>query len=177
MQYIQELELDVSCENVYRFVNAKQGDSATRFIKATIVADGVKLALDSTMSANLRCLKPDGRSVYNPAVINDDGTVLTELTQQALAMPGLVKADIEITGSDGGIISTVTFIIQVSAAPLGNNVASSNEFLTLNALIAKCEKVLSGSGGSIAATGDGDAVVITTSLSVRAEGDAIVLGG
>lgn len=143
MNYTQEIILDTALCPVYGCtVSAKQGDSGARFIRATILSGGASLALPEGTTARLRALKPDGCSVDDPAVVNDDGTVTAELTAQILAVPGRVRADIVLTALDGDTLSTATFLILVEAAPQGSGIASTNEFLTLQALIREGEELL-----------------------------------
>ena len=144
MQYTQEIRLDVSGECLYRYVQAKQGDQATRFIQARLYAGGAEINLPSGATAEFRCLKPDGKSVLNLATINEDGSVTAELTEQVLAVPGQVQADISIKGADGERLSTASFIIQVDAAPVGKNIVSSNEFLELLNTIDRSEELIGG---------------------------------
>lgn len=130
-QYVQPLSLDVAGKDLYRYVYAKQGDTASRFVKVTMLANGVKITPESGTTAKIRALKPDGTGVYNAATINNDGTITAELTAQMLAVKGDVRADIMLVGDNNEILSTVTFYIQVEEAPAGKVITSSNEFLEL----------------------------------------------
>lgn len=129
--FTQSLSLDVAGRNKYKYLYAKQGDTGSRFVKVTMLANGVQITPESGATAKIRALKPDGTGVYNPATINKDGTVTAELTSQMLAVKGDVKTDIMLVGKNNEILSTVTFYVQVEEAPAGTVVASSNEFLEL----------------------------------------------
>lgn len=129
--FTQSLSLDVAGRNKYKYLYAKQGDTGSRFVKVTMLANGVQITPESGATAKIRALKPDGTGVYNPATINKDGTVTAELTSQMLAVKGDVKTDIMLVGKSNEILSTVTFYVQVEEAPAGTVVASSNEFLEL----------------------------------------------
>lgn len=132
MQITQNIALDLNRVGVYScaLVEAKQGDNASRFVCVALTVDGVKYT-PSGVTAKFRCVKPDGCSCYDPAAINADGTITVELTEQVLAAPGWVDADICLCGDDGDILSTASFKIHVEPAPLGKNVTSTNEFLAL----------------------------------------------
>lgn len=136
MNYTQEITLDVEPGSASCCpVNAKQGDGGTRFVRVTLLCGGVPLELPAGVTARFRCRKPDGHSVDDPATVNADGTVTAELTEQVLAVPGNVLADIVLKDAAGDTLSTATFLLLVDKAPQGNGIASSNEFLTLQAII------------------------------------------
>lgn len=144
MNYTQSIELDLSC-GAPPVIQAKQGDDGARIVKITLLSNGVAYAPPAGATARFRALKPDGYSVDNPAALSA-GVVTVELTAQTLAVPGTVKADVVLTDSDGDILSTGTFHIIVEPAPVGKNIASSNEFITLQELIKKAEGLESGAG-------------------------------
>lgn len=123
-------------------VNAKQGDEKSRFIRVALKDKGEVYVPPQGAGAHFRCVKPDGRSCFNPAVINEDGTVTVELTAQVLAVPGLVWADLSFVGEEEQVLSTANFAIHVAGIPQGQDVPSSNEFLTLVGMVARGEAVI-----------------------------------
>ena len=127
----QNISLDVTAKTTPIYVYAKQYDNMSRYVCVTLTKNGVKVKVDTGLSAMVRARKPDGTSVANPATINSDGTVTAELTDQMLACEGLTKADISIYSGES-VLSTASFMIDVDGAPLSpNKVTSSNEFLEL----------------------------------------------
>ncbi len=142
MTYTQEIVLDVSCLARYKYIHAKQDDNATRFLKVTLMENGEQLMPASGDTAYFRAIKPDRTGIYNPATINQDGTITVELTQQTLAVKGIVAADVMLMNGDA-ILGSGTFFIQVEACPLGDaSVESSNEFIVLQDLIANVEEII-----------------------------------
>ncbi len=141
-----ELNLDIELEKESQSVHAKQGDSQSRYVKVTLEKDGKPWKPKEGATAVFRALKPDGKSIFNPASIAKDGTVTVELTEQTLAVPGPVYADICITesGETGDRISTVTFSIDVERAPLGSRIESESEIQALIEMVKQ--------GGQIIAT-------------------------
>lgn len=137
LQYIQPITLDVAGGNVYKYVYAKQGDSGSRYVCATILANGKAIDISDDLTAEFRAVKRDGKSVINPATINNDGTITVELTQQTLAVEGTVDADIIIKNSSGDVLSTASFKILVEKAPVGEQIDSANEILGAEELIAE----------------------------------------
>lgn len=150
MQYTQELTLDVARQYTYSYIQAKQGDDASRYVKITVTANGVTQAVPTTATATFRALKPDGKSIYNSATINSDGTVTVELTEQTLAVPGRVMADVSITDS-GTVLSVVSFCIDCLPAPLGENIDSETELLVLTAALEKTDAALEAEAARVTA--------------------------
>lgn len=142
MQYVQSIELDVANCHLYKYIYAKQGDSKSRYVKATILINGEKVTISRDMKAVFRAVKPDGNAIYNPAIVNEDGTVMVELTQQTLAVEGTVDADILITSADEEELSTVPFKIEVERSPNGDEFDSDNEFLKLIKMVRRGEEVI-----------------------------------
>lgn len=131
MQYVQEISLDVAGKLRYKYIDAKQGDNASRYLKITLLANGKKITPEVGETAIFRCLKPDGHSCLNDGTINRDGTVTVELTSQVLACKGTTKADVSLMKGDT-VLSTVTFFIQVEEAAFSADItSSSDEFLLL----------------------------------------------
>lgn len=83
-------------------INAKQLDTAARYVNVTCTDYGKKAALNpDTMSAFVRYKKSDGHKVFNDAFIQSDGTVQFELTQQMLASEGKQDVDLLIVATPG----------------------------------------------------------------------------
>lgn len=83
-------------------INAKQLDTAARYVNVTCTDYGKKAVLDpDTMSAFVRYKKSDGHKVFNDAFIQSDGTVQFELTQQMLASEGKQDVDLLIVATPG----------------------------------------------------------------------------
>lgn len=133
-QYTKSIVLDVNAVNKHQYIDAKQLDDNSRFLKVTLLANGEPVAIETGTTAMFRAVKPDKRSVCYEAQINGDGTVTVELSQQALACKGVVEADVSLVGSDGAVLSTASFFLQVQGAPLGNNIASESEILIFQQL-------------------------------------------
>lgn len=113
-----------------QYVYAKQGDNESRYVRVALTDNGADY-IPTGVQANFRARKPDGTMIYNPAVINADGTVTLELTGQTLAAAGTVLADVCLCGDDGEVLSCASFAISVDVQPYGEEVESSNEWQTL----------------------------------------------
>lgn len=131
MKCEQVLHLDVTNVNTYQYVYAKQGDKNSRVLKVLLFNQGTRVLPAVTDQITLRCIKPDQKSCIITGSVDDTGIISVELTDQCLAVPGSVRADITVQSGES-VISSVTFFIQVSPIPLNSNQATStNEFLSL----------------------------------------------
>lgn len=130
MEYRQNIVIDVFERPSYQYVYAKQADNIARVLNITLTAHGRPISFEDGVTAYFRALKPDGKSVMNFATVNSDGSVTVALSDQTLAVPGEVKADISLINGDA-IISTASFAIQVERVPVGKETVSTNEFLVL----------------------------------------------
>lgn len=141
-QYVQPITLDVAGRDVYKYVYAKQGDTGSRSVCATILANGEKITPEAGATAKFRAVKPDGTSVLSDATVNSDGTITVEFPDQTLTAAGVVTADIVLFGADGEALSTVSFKIEVEEAPVGSKAASDNDFLSLVSMVSKGNQVI-----------------------------------
>lgn len=133
----------------YILINAKQNDKNSRFLSVTCYNHGVLYPVNSSEhAAYIRYKKPDEHSVFNFCEINRYGKIIVELTEQMLVVDGIGYADLVIinkgsakveadTGKivveDSGILSTMTFCIDVSETAVENSdLESKYEFNLLN---------------------------------------------
>lgn len=145
MQDIREIMLDIDRKSAFQVLYAKQGDNDSRFIKITMTKNGEKIMPGSGDTAAFNGLKPDGNSFINEAVINDDGTITVELTDQVLAVDGAVHADVSIINS-GSVLSTANFTINVEKKPTSDShIESINEFNYIVVLAGESEAWAHGS--------------------------------
>lgn len=142
MNITEHITLDFHKPNSGTLVRAKQGDNEARYICITLTGNDTAYKPPEGATAGFRCLKPDGCSCDNPAVINEDGTITVELTEQVLAAHGHVWADLYLNGPDGQRLSSLNFRIYSEFIPQGQNIPSSNEFLTLVDMVERGEAVL-----------------------------------
>ena len=156
----KHISLDFYTTNIVN-IYAKQADANSRFVNVTCTDHGKKVEMrKSDMSAFIRVKKNDNTVVYNDAVINDDGTITFELTQQMLAVTGRQTADITILHNpnvtlqeftslksiddltDIAVISVMSFNLIVAESAVDNNeITSSNEFDALITATARMQNL------------------------------------
>ena len=149
------INIDVDFYNKkYILVNAKQLDKGSRFLLVTCYNQGTLFSLDSgSQSVYIRYKKADDYSVFNFCKIDNDGKILVELTEQMLAAAGICTADLvivnkriadvdedtlEIAVKNAEVLSTMTFLIDVSEVAAENSeIESSYEYNGLNKMLAE----------------------------------------
>lgn len=137
MEYTQEITLDVNSNTAYTVVGAKQGDSSSRIIVVHITKNGVPYIIEPNATAYFRFKKPDGKAILNEAYINyNDNTISVILTSQTLSAHGRGYADVVLYGSNQEILSTVSFVLLIMAAPdISGAATSSDEFGYLQGIV------------------------------------------
>ena len=162
LQTTKQINIDVS-KHKYISLNAKQYDRNLRYILITCYHNDEFLPINkNTCFASVRYRKPDNYGVFNTCQITEDGKIIVELTEQMLAVAGLCYADVVVhenmslsvnivENADGtveiidtgnsGIISTMTFVVNVYEAAFDNEeVESSYEYNALNDLLTEARR-------------------------------------
>lgn len=135
------IELDINNE-FYERVIAKQGDTKSRSLKFRIIDDYKPFDLEGK-SVRVYAEKPDKTTVFNDLTINNavDGTCTLELTNQLLAVAGIVKIELMIFEGETKL-TTIPFDLDVIESINSDEVVeSSDEF---NALVSTLDKVNKG---------------------------------
>lgn len=143
MDYIYDITLSMVPSGEIPVVNVKQGDTSTRFVRARIVTKDGPYIPGAEQTILFREEKPDRTGVLtdNSSVdtelgrylvtVDEYGAVVIELTSQMVSCPGYCKCDLCFV-SDGEIISTSPFVLDVGASPaVSEGAVSSDYFQTL----------------------------------------------
>lgn len=136
-----ELLLDISRNTTPPIVYAKQGDKNSRSVSITLLENGKPYTLGNNITARIKALKPDDKAVFNNATILEN-KIIVELTEQTLAEPGLVIADISLY-DDNSILSTHYFYIRVERSALSDkSIVSTDEFTVLTDALSETTRAL-----------------------------------
>lgn len=156
LQIMTNINVDFH-DNKYILINAKQYDSASRWISIACYNQGKIFNLSASKhSAYIKYRKADGYGVLNSCKIDHKGEVLVELTEQMLAADGICYVDLIIINKgsamvniengeiiaidDTPILSTMAFCVNVYETTVDNSeIESSYEFDALNDLLEKAE--------------------------------------
>lgn len=138
-QILQKINLDFARAGIPPRVFAKQGDNNMRVVAVSLYNDGKAYKVPGGYAVNVSAKKPDGKSVYNPATEVAGNIAYITLTQQMLAVHGIVSAEIEVVrGSD--TLKTEKWQINVEeCANPENQIESTDEYKTIQQLLAETE--------------------------------------
>lgn len=125
----KELKLSVYGDPGADSAYAKQLDADSGGVIITMMDGDQAVEADSSCTAKLRVLKPDGNSCDGPATI-EDGKIKAKYTEQMLAVSGRCLADVTLTDGTGKRLSTMNFVLIVERVPYGNHIDSINEYAT-----------------------------------------------
>ena len=117
----------------FESIVAMQGDNKSRYIEATIVNRSIPVDLTGC-TVKFSAIKPDITDIFNDTVISDakGGKAQIELTNQTLAVPGVIQATLVILKEDMQL-SVLPFFITVIENPYNSNaIESKSEYKALN---------------------------------------------
>lgn len=143
MQVTKAINIDLIEKSVKPLIYAKQNDSQTRFIAASLFANGHPFSVPDGVVAMFRAGKPDGTACFydsnetgTPAITIEGNLVTVELAEQVLTAPGNVKAEINFYTAGGEKLTSFSFAIQVEKSVLTDQeIVSSDYYNVLTAQI------------------------------------------
>ena len=143
MQVTKAINIDLIEKSVKPLIYAKQNDSQTRFIAASLFANGHPFSVPDGVVAVFRAGKPDGTACFydsnetgTPAITIEGNLVTVELAEQVLTVPGNVQAEINFYTAGGEKLTSFSFAIQVEKSVLTDQeIVSSDYYNVLTAQI------------------------------------------
>lgn len=125
------IKLDIN-KNLYDTLTAKQGDTQSRFLLFQLLDGAIPFSLENR-SVKVFATKPDGKEVFNDLIINDrvKGYCTLELTNQMLAVPGLLKLELMVIEGDKKLTTNVFYMDVKKSINSENAIVSTNEFSAL----------------------------------------------
>lgn len=114
MKLTENLIIDIN-KDIQSKIEAKQGDTKTRFLKITLTSNSLPLDLTGN-SIKIYGKKADGTTIFNNVNILDaaKGQIEVELTSQALAVVGDLQCELVMYGADNSVLSSKVFTITVN---------------------------------------------------------------
>lgn len=133
--------LDVSRENNFAYY-AKQADALSRFLKIRFAEGGNDINLSPTDKVTLTVERADGRKVVGLGSVASDGTATVEFTSSMLAVVGEGECEVSVTGENGFVLTTLSFVLYVEKKLCDDNaIESSNEFPVFMQALAEMAKL------------------------------------
>lgn len=121
IQIIQKISVEVSKPNFFQAIVAKQYDSNSRYLKATLIQDNEKINVANTSTVTINAKRNDGAEKSFKGEVNEDGTVTVPLTYWMLELNGRLDCDISIFGADESKLTSTTFTVEVERASCGSD--------------------------------------------------------
>lgn len=135
MQVTKAIKIDLVEKGVQPIAYAKQNDSQTRFIAASLFANGQPFSVPDGVVAMFRAGKPDGTACFydsnetgTPAITIEGNLVTVELAEQVLTAPGNVQAEINFYTAGGEKLTSFSFAIQVEKSVLTDQEIVSSDY-------------------------------------------------
>ena len=142
IQAIKKISLETCKPNLFRIVAAKQGDSNSRFLRATIVNDGKKIEVPLTATVTINASRSDGQAKSFAGCVNTDGTVTVPLTHWMLELGGTVICDVSVIGAENSKLTTSQFIVENECATCTDENISTDESFDILVELIEEVKVL-----------------------------------
>jgi hypothetical protein len=106
------------------------GDTERRVI-AEIKDNGEDYSLAGVNTVEVRCRKADGKQVTKNAT-KDNNTIVIDISGQMTTCKGTAIVDVVLYGTDGGVLSTAKFYLNVDDGAVSeDDIKSSNEYESL----------------------------------------------
>ena len=129
MECIKKISVELSGEMLFEYITAIQGDAASRYVEIVLLNNNQAYTPPDGATAVIRAVKPDGTIIFNNCEIDTSGTIKAELTAQMLAVCGNVRCQASLYSTDGGILTSVPFIVKVVSKSANDaQIESGNEF-------------------------------------------------
>ena len=119
-QCMCKMMLDVADRDGMQVVVARQGDSATRFLKVHLFSCGEPLLLEGSLTAVLNAKNAAGELRAFVGEVDIDGTLTLPLNAWMLQRVGVVECDVSLFDVNGGKLTTPPFEVEVVASVAGD---------------------------------------------------------
>lgn len=129
--------LDVNSIENKSVIVAKQADSMSRYIDITLQCAGEKITVGSSDRAVLMAAdKSTGETVAMLDCTVEDDIITAELSESLLAVPGKLKCEVVVYGTDGSVLTSANFIVIVSGRIDGEVVEREADFSALQSALS-----------------------------------------
>ena len=128
------LNLDLQQTDMQITLRAKRGDTG-RLLRITLSNEGVPYWIAPDCYAVFTGKKPDGTVIYNQCEI-ENNEILYRFTEQTCAVPGRIPAEIRLYGTEGKLLTTAGFLLEVHDTVYHpEDVLSQDEMDALDSLV------------------------------------------
>ena len=133
----QSIIINTSRSNINNKIRVIQEDSAR--ILSCILSD---YSIPEDSAGRIYAVKPSEAVVYQDGTIINSNTIEFELTNQLIAEIGETKVQVEITESNGSVLTSFEFVIEVKKRLKdASAIESTNEFAALEKALGKVQNI------------------------------------
>lgn len=149
MTITQNISLDVSRENAFRVVHAKQYDQNSRYLKIRVLEHGEELRVtEGDVFLNVKRADGERKAFTDGCQVNPgDGTVTVKIPNWSLLVHGQHTCDVSILNSNCKL-STLNFTLRVERSPYNGSETSKDGdydiFTEFNSVKEQVDDILSG---------------------------------
>ena len=143
MEYtVHKITLDIHKTVSPVSVHVKKGDTGRRLM-IQLAEKGFPYHISTDCYAVFTAKKPDGKVLFNDCAI-DDCVIIYDITEQTVAVSGLMECEIILYGAGGKQLTSASFniIVEDTIYDTETEIESSDEYNALADLIQKTEKLL-----------------------------------
>lgn len=153
-QCMCKMVLDVADRDGAQCIVARQGDSATRFVRLRLTSFGEPIRVEESAIAVLNVKNAANEQLAFEGEVNSDGSLTLPINRWMLQSVGVLQCDVSVIDVGGGKLTTPSFEIEVVASVTADDALPGDdmegESLTARLLaqekIFVLEPVLSGDG-------------------------------
>ncbi len=136
-EIIKQIDVDVAKKNTFQAIVAKQGDTASRFLKVRLTNEGEPINVALSTSVVINALRSDEQADSFLGEVMEDGTVKVPLTQWMLAIDGLMTCSITIVDSQSRKLTSTSFTVDVQFAEnIDGDISEDENYDILVSLLA-----------------------------------------
>lgn len=116
VQCMCKMMLDVAEHDTVQSIVARQGDSATRFLRLRLAAYGEPMRVEESVIVVLNAKNSVGEVRSFEGEVNADGTVTLPITAWMLQTIGVLQCDVSLFDVAGGKLTSPMFEVEVVAS-------------------------------------------------------------
>lgn len=122
-------------------LRVKKGDTGRRLL-IYLSEKGMPYHIDDGCYAAFTALKPDGKVVFNNCII-EKCVIIYDITEQTVAVSGMMECEIVLYGADGKQLTSASFtiIVEDTIYDAETEVESTSEYNALANLIAQVQAI------------------------------------
>ncbi len=115
-QCMCKMMLDVADRDAVQTIVARQGDSATRFLRLRLAAFGEPLRVEDSATVVINVKNGAGEVRAFEGEVNVDGTITLPINAWMLQSVGVLQCDASVFDAAGGKLTTPSFEVEVVAS-------------------------------------------------------------